>query len=108
MTDTPPPPRNPFADIAPALGRYSDEVLFGDVWERPELSKRDRSLITVAAPVALYRTNELPFHLRRALENGVTRAELIELITHLAFYAGWPCAASALPLARRAFEDAGV
>jgi alkylhydroperoxidase/carboxymuconolactone decarboxylase family protein YurZ len=66
-------PRNPFADIAPALGDYTDKVLFGDVWKRPGLSPRDRSLVTVASLVSLYRTNELPFHLKKALENGVTR-----------------------------------
>ena len=97
-----------YEDIAPALADYTDRVLFGDVWERPGLSKRDRSLITVATLVALYRTNELPFHLKRALENGVSRDELIELITHLAFYAGWPAANSALMIARRVFEEYGV
>ena len=99
-------PRNPFADIAPALGKYTDEVLFGDVWNRPGLSPRDRSLVTVAALVSLYRTTELPFHLGRALENGVTRDELIEAITHLAFYAGWPTASSAVAIARRVFAEA--
>jgi 4-carboxymuconolactone decarboxylase len=99
--------RSGFADIAPALGEYTDNVLFGEVWERPGLSKRDRSLITVATLVALYRTNELPFHLKRALENGVTKDELIELITHLAFYSGWPTAATAVGIARKVFEDAG-
>ena len=108
MADAPVPRRNPFADVAPALGRYTDEVLFGDVSERPELSKRDRSLITVAALIGMYRTGELPFHLRRALENGVTREEIVELINHLAFYAGWPCASAAVSLARTAFQDAGV
>jgi 4-carboxymuconolactone decarboxylase len=100
------PARGPFGDIAPALGRYTDEVLFGEVWERSELSKRDRSLVTVTCLIALYRTNELPFHLKRALENGVTREELIETITHLAFYAGWPCAATAIGIARKVFEEA--
>jgi 4-carboxymuconolactone decarboxylase len=80
-------------------------VLFGDVWERPGLAPRDRSLITVAALVALYRTNELPVHLKKALQNGVTREELIELITHLAFYSGWPTAATAVGIARRVFEE---
>ncbi|MBV9511374.1 MAG: carboxymuconolactone decarboxylase family protein [Caulobacteraceae bacterium] len=107
MTDAPPFPRKSFADIAPALDRYTDDILFGDVWERPQLSKRDRSLITVATLMALYRTEQLPFHVRRALDNGVTREELGELITHLAFYAGWPCAASAAAVARRIFADAG-
>jgi len=105
MTDQPAPARGPFDDVAPALGRYTSEVLFGDVWERPGLSKRDRSLVTVACLVSLYRSNELPFHLRRALENGLTREELAEAITHLAFYAGWPCAASAVGAARRVYEE---
>jgi 4-carboxymuconolactone decarboxylase len=102
------PPRSPFADVAPALGRYTDEVLFGEVWKRPELSPRDRSLVTVAALVALYRTNELPFHLKFALQNGVTREELAEVITHLAFYAGWPTAATAVGIARRVFDETGA
>src|SRR5438874_9653534 len=105
MPNEPTPRSNPFSDIAPALGDYTDNVLFGDVWKRPGLSPRDRSLITVAALVAGYRTNELPFHLQRALENGVTKEELIEVITHLAFYSGWPTANSALPIARRVFAE---
>src|SRR5919206_4079301 len=99
------PTRSPFGDIAAALGRYTDRVLFGEVWERPELSKRDRSLITVATLVAMYRTNKLPFHLKRALENGVTKQELVALITHLAFYAGWPPASTAVAIARQVFAD---
>ncbi|HKN67211.1 MAG TPA: carboxymuconolactone decarboxylase family protein [Gemmatimonadaceae bacterium] len=97
--------RGPFADVAPALDELTQGVLFGEVWERPGLSKRDRSLITVATLVALYRTNELPFHLKRALENGVTRDELVELITHLAFYAGWPPASTAVGIARDVFAE---
>jgi len=108
MSEEPVPARGPFADIAPALQGYTDTVLFGDVWERPGLSKRDRSLITVATLVALYRTNELPFHLKRALDNGVSRDELVELITHLAFYAGWPTASTAVAIARRVFEQYGT
>jgi 4-carboxymuconolactone decarboxylase len=108
MHDEPTPARRSFGDIAPALADYTDTVLFGDVWERPGLSKRDRSLITVATLVALYRTNELPFHLNRALDNGVSRDELIEVITHLAFYSGWPTASSAVTIARRVFEEHGV
>jgi 4-carboxymuconolactone decarboxylase len=106
MASEPTGGRNAYGDIAPALGEYTDKVLFGDVWERPGLSKRDRSLITVATLVALYRTNELPFHLKRALENGVTRDELVELITHLAFYAGWPAANTAVSIARKVFAEA--
>ena len=98
-------PRSPFADIAPALGEYTDNVLFGDVWKRPGLSPRDRSLITVASLVSLYRQNELPFHLGRAIDNGVSKDELIELITHLAFYSGWPTAATAIGIARKVFAE---
>jgi 4-carboxymuconolactone decarboxylase len=108
MPDEPTTARESFGDIAPALAQYTDRVLFGDVWRRPNLSARDRSMITVAGLVALYRTNELPFHLKRALENGVTRDEIIEIITHLAFYSGWPTANSAVQIARRVFEDAGA
>lgn len=97
--------RGPYADIAPALDDITQQVLFGQVWERPGLSKRDRSLITVATLVAGYRTNELPFHLKRALENGVTKQELVEVITHLAFYAGWPAASTAVGIARQVFAE---
>ena len=82
-------------------------MLFGDVWEKAALSPRDRSLVTIASLISLYRTNETPFHLKRALENGVTREEIIAAITHLAFYAGWPPAMTALQIARKVFEEAG-
>lgn len=108
MSDTPSVARKSFGHIAPALAEYTDKVLFGDVWKRPGLSPRDRSLITVACLVALYRTNELSFHVKKALENGITREELIEVITHLAFYSGWPTANTALPIAQRVFEETGV
>jgi 4-carboxymuconolactone decarboxylase len=97
-----------FGDIAPGLADYTDRVLFGEVWERPGLSQRDRSLVTVACLIALYRTNELPGHLTRALANGVSREELVEVITHLAFYASWPTAATAVGIARRVFDEVGV
>ena len=89
----------------PQLGRLRDEVLFGDVWEQPELSKRDRSLITVAVLTALYRTEELHGHVRRALDNGVTKDGIAGLITHLAFYAGWPTAVNAGRVAQDVFEE---
>ena len=108
MANEPAAPGPLFGGIAPALAGYTENVLFGEVWERPGLSKRDRSLITVATLIALYRTNELPHHLQRALDNGVTRDELIEVITHLAFYSGWPTAATAVTIARRVFEENGV
>ncbi len=95
-----------YGDVSPPLADLTDRVLFGEVWERPGLSKRDRSLITVASLVALYRTNELPGHVKRALDNGVTRDELVELVTHLAFYGGWPVANSAVPILRKAFAEA--
>jgi 4-carboxymuconolactone decarboxylase len=79
----------------PKLAQLGRDVLFGDVWERPELSKRDRSLITVAALVASYRPQQMHFHMNRALDNGVTKDEIVELVTHLAFYAGWPSAVTA-------------
>jgi len=98
--------RKAFGHIAPALADYTDNVLFGDVWERPGLSPRDRSLIPVASLVSLYRVNELPFHLKKAMENGISKDELIEVITHLAFYSGWPTANTALPIAERVFKEA--
>ncbi len=91
-------------DVAPKLAEITDDLLFGDVWERPQLGKRDRSLITCAALVALGATEQMSFHFPRAIENGVTREELIELITHLAFYAGWPKAMSAAARARELLE----
>ncbi len=93
-------------DIAPHLAELTANVLFGDVWERPALSKRDRSLITVAALTALYRTEQLRAHIRRALENGVTKEEIGEIITHIAFYSGWPTAVNAAQVAREVFEAA--
>ena len=107
MTEVPTNARKNFGDIAPHLADITDKVLFGDVWENSALSPRDRSLVTITSLISLYRINEMPFHLKRALDNGVTREEIIETITHLAFYTGWPPAMSALQIARKAFEDAG-
>jgi 4-carboxymuconolactone decarboxylase len=90
--------------FAPKLVEVTDGVLFGDIWERDELAKRDRSLITLAALVVGGNAEQLPFHLQRALENGVTEAEIKELILHLAFYAGWPKAMSAITVAKKTFE----
>ncbi len=104
MADETKPMRAPWGDIAPRLTEISDNVLFNDVWKRPGLSPRDRSLITVASLIALYRENELPFHLEKAIENGVTRDEIVEMITHLAFYSGWPTASTALAVFRRVFD----
>ena len=93
-------------DFAPKLVQLTEDVLFADVWEREELSKRDRSLITVAALVALNRPDQLRFHLTRAVENGVRAEELIEAITHLAFYSGWPNAMTAMTIAKELLSKA--
>ena len=92
-----------FGDFAPALVHYTDDVLFGDAWERPELAKRDRSLITVAALLTAGNTEQLTYHLTLAEQNGLTETELKEAITHLAFYAGWPKAMSAMSVAKQVF-----
>ena len=92
-------------DFSPKLVSLTDDVLFGDIWARSELSARDRSLITVAALIAGANTEQLPGHLERARQNGLTETELKEVITHLAFYAGWPKAMSAIQVAKRTFEE---
>jgi 4-carboxymuconolactone decarboxylase len=91
--------------VAPKLIDLSETVLYGDVWERPQLKKRDRSLITVAALIAMSRPDQLRSHIDRALTNGVTREELGEVITHLAFYAGWPAAMSAARITKQLFDE---
>lgn len=91
-------------DFAPKLAQLTDDVLFGDVWERTELSPRDRSLVTVAALVANGNTEQLTSHLNRARQNGLSETELAEVIIHLAFYAGWPRAMSAVRVAREVFK----
>lgn len=95
--------RRLYGDFAPALVDYTDNVLFGDVWTRPGLSPRDRSLATVAALISGGNAEQLTFHLPYAVSNGVTADELVEMITHLAFYVGWPKAMSALAVAQRVF-----
>lgn len=94
-----------FGDIAPKFAQLTDEVLFGDVWARPGLSPRDRSLVTVSALIAMNRPDQLRGHLARALHNGLSEAELIEATTHLAFYAGWPSAVTAVGVAREVFKE---
>jgi len=100
MDSGPSAPQRAMGDFAPKFAELTDKVLFADVWERKELSKRDRSLVTVAALIALNRTEQLRFHLQRAVENGVKKQELIEAITHLAFYSGWPTAVNAITVAQ--------
>jgi 4-carboxymuconolactone decarboxylase len=98
--------RKTLGDIAPKLVDLTEDVLFGDIWERPQLSKRDRSLITCAALIATGKTEQMDFHFPNAIKNGVTREELIEMITHLAFYAGWPNAMSAVNRAKAVRQEA--
>lgn len=98
-------PREALRAVAPKLADLADRVVFGDVWERPGLSKRDRSLITVAALTALYRPEQLRGHIGRALTNGVTKDEISELITHLAFYSGFPTAVTAASIAKSVFDE---
>jgi len=97
--------RNEVRTVAPRLIELTETLVYPDIWERPGLSKRDRSLITLAALTALYRPDQLKGHTERALANGVTKEEIGELITHLAFYAGWPSAMSAARVAKQVFEE---
>ncbi|HEX4949726.1 MAG TPA: carboxymuconolactone decarboxylase family protein [Blastocatellia bacterium] len=99
------PSQRAIGDFSPKLAEITDDVLYGDVWERPQLSKRDRSLVTVAALIAMNRPDQLRSHFARARDNGVTQEELIETITHMAFYAGWPNAVTAIAVAREVFKD---
>jgi 4-carboxymuconolactone decarboxylase len=105
MADQQSPLAQAFGDFLPKIVELTDDVLFGDVWERLELSKRDRSLITVASLITGGNTDQLSFHFPRALENGVTAEELKEVIVHLAFYAGWPKAMSALTVLKKTLAD---
>lgn len=91
--------------VAPKLADLTDDVLYADIWERPELSKRDRSLVTVSALIALNRPDQLRSHLQRARDNGLTETELVETITHMAFYSGWPSAVSAVAIAKEVFAE---
>lgn len=106
MKEEPTNARQSFGDMAPHLAEITDKVLFGDVWEQAALSPRDRSLVTITSLISFYRTNEMPFHFKKALDNGLTREEIIGTITHLAFYAGWPPAMTALQIARKVFDEA--
>ncbi|MCC7343244.1 MAG: carboxymuconolactone decarboxylase family protein [Bryobacterales bacterium] len=101
----PRPSQAAMGDFAPKLAEITDNVLYGDVWERPNLSKRDRSLATVSALIAMNRPDQFRSHLRIAIQNGVTREELIEAITHLAVYAGWPSAVTAIGVSREVFAQ---
>jgi 4-carboxymuconolactone decarboxylase len=100
----PRPSQSAIGDFDPKLAELTDDVLYGDIWERPQLSKRDRSLVTVAALIALNRPEQLRSHLIMARKNGVTQEELVETITHLAFYCGWPNAVNAISVAKEVFD----
>jgi len=92
-------------DLAPDYAQLTQDVLFGDVWKRQPLSQRDKSLITVTVLVALNRIEQVEFHLKKALENGLTKEELVAAITHIAFYAGWPTAASGLSHLKKVLDQ---
>src|SRR5438132_434179 len=94
--------------VAPALERYTHERLLGEVWRRPGLSVRDRSLVTLAVLIARSQSVEMPYYLNQALENGVKPSEISEIVTHLAFYSGWGNAMSAVPAAKEVFARRGV
>lgn len=92
-------------DFAPRYATYSEEVLFEDLWSNEELSLRDRSLITITAIISAGNFNQLPFHLKFGLKNGLSEKEIVEAITHTCFYAGWPKADSALTIAKEVFQN---
>ena len=92
-------------ELAPEYAQLTQDVLFGDVWKRPPLSQRDKSLITVTCLVALNRIEQVEFHLKKAFENGLTKEELVAAITHIAFYAGWPTAASGLTQLKKVIDQ---
>lgn len=97
-----------YRTIAPKLADLTEELLFGDIWARDGLSPRDRSIITLSALIAQYRIEQIDYHLGKALNNGVTKEELVELITHVTFYSGWPAGMSAIALANKVFEEKGL
>ena len=97
--------RDLLGEVAPRLADITNEVVLGQLWEHDGMSPRDRSFITVAALTALYRTDQLKAHIGRALDNGVTREEIGEIITHMAAYAGWPCAVNAVTVAKEVYEE---
>jgi 4-carboxymuconolactone decarboxylase len=94
-----------FGKIAPGLVKYTTDVLFRDLWLRPDLKPRERSLITISALMANGQTGQIPYHLNRAMDSGLTKSEAGEVVTQVAFYAGWPSAFSALPVVKDVFEN---
>ncbi len=108
MAVKPNPSREAVRATVPKMIELSETVIYGDIWERPGLSKRDRSLIVVASLIATYRPEQLRGHLARALDNGVTKDEIAEIITHLAFYSGWPASMTAANIAKDVFAERGL
>ena len=108
MAIAPSSARDAVRGTVPKMIEVAEQVIYGDIWERPGLSKRDRSLIVVATLISTYRPEQLRGHLARALDNGVTKDEIAEVITHLAFYAGWPASMTAANIAREVFEQRGL
>jgi 4-carboxymuconolactone decarboxylase len=108
MAVKPNPSREAVRAVVPRMIELSETVIYGDIWERPGLSKRDRSLIVVAALIASYRPEQLRGHLGRALDNGVTKDEIAEIITHLAFYSGWPGSMTAARIAKEVYDERGL
>ena len=108
MAVQPNPSREAVRATVPKMIELSEAVIYGDIWERPGLSKRDRSLIVVASLIATYRPEQLRGHLARALDNGVTKDEISEIITHLAFYSGWPGSMTAARIASEVFKERGI
>lgn len=108
MAIAPSPARDAVRGTVPKMIEVAEQVIYGDVWERPGLSKRDRSLIVIASLISTYRPEQLRGHLARALDNGVTKDEIAEVITHLAFYSGWPASMTAANIAREVFEQRGL
>jgi 4-carboxymuconolactone decarboxylase len=98
-----PKPSPDVQEVTPQLYRYTTELLFGEVWKREELAPRDRSLITVASLITQGQVAQLPFHLNRAMDHGLTESQAAEVVTHLAFYVGWPKAMSAVPVLKDVF-----
>lgn len=99
-----------FGDVAPKLADMTDDILFGPdgIWQRPQLAPRDRSLITLTVLTATYRIEQLEFHINKALDNGLSKDEIIELMTHVTLYAGWPTGVSAVMRAKKVFEERGI
>jgi 4-carboxymuconolactone decarboxylase len=108
MAVKPNPSREAVRGVVPRMIELSETVIYGDIWERPGLSKRDRSLIVVASLISTYRPEQLKGHLARALDNGVTKDEIAEIITHLAFYSGWPSSMTAARIAKEVYEERGL